>query len=211
MKQHDQQDRASSVWLEAIATDETRDADGNLTTMRVRGYAVVFDSPSERMGSVVETIDKRAFDHLGDLNALGVRMQVNHGGIAVASTDNDTLRISKDAKGLQIEADLDPRRPDARSLYYAVERGDVGKMSFGFRVAPGGESVRELPDGSLRVHVTKVDALREVSGVDYPAYRDTDLSAVLADASDEDEPSEEARGWDPDTLRRAADLERWAA
>lgn len=220
-------DRRSQVWLEAVPVDETRSADGKDRILRVRGYAIVFNSESERMGSVIETIDPRALDHLGDLNALGIRMQGEHEGLALANSSKGTLRLTKDSKGILIEADLDARRSDARDLYYGVERGDVDKMSFGFRIAKGGETLTEDGD-TLRAHVTKIERLYEVSGVNFPAYRDTDLSAVgelCADctedpcacaADDQDEPaSDEAdedaeRGYDADVARRVASFERYA-
>ena len=67
MKQRDENDRHSQVWLEAVPLDETRSDDGTDKVLRVRGYAIVFNSESERMGNVVETIDPRSLAHLGDL------------------------------------------------------------------------------------------------------------------------------------------------
>jgi uncharacterized protein len=214
-------DRRSQVWLEAVPVDETRSEDGKDRILRVRGYAIVFNSESERMGSVIETIDPRALDHLGDLNSLGVRMQGEHEGLALANSSKGTLRLSKDERGILIEADLDPRRSDARDLYYAVERGDVDKMSFGFRIAQGGEVLTE--DGSiLRAHVTRIEALYEVSGVNWPAYRGTSMEAVAVECvecgcdpceceiEDTDEDASEERGYDPETLRSISNLERYA-
>jgi HK97 family phage prohead protease len=216
-----QNDRRSQVWLEAVPVDETRSEDGKDRILRVRGYAIVFNSESERMGSVIETIDPRALDHLGDLNTLGVRMQGEHEGLALANSSKGTLRLTKDERGILIEADLDPRRSDARDLYYAVERGDVDKMSFGFRIAPGGEVLTE--DGSiLRAHVTRIEKLYEVSGVNWPAYRGTSMEAVASECGecgcdpceceleDSDEDASEERGYDPETLRSISNLERYA-
>lgn len=214
--------RTSNVWLEAVPIDETRGADGQDRILRVRGYAIVFNSPSERMGSVIETIDPRALDHLGDLNERGVRLQGEHKDLALANSSKGTLRLSKDTKGVLIEADLDARRSDARNLYYAVERGDVDKMSFGFRIAPGGEVLTE-ENGTLRAHVTRIEELYEVSGVNWPAYRDTELAAIIepcascgcepceCEADDEDEgPDERDRSYFADALRRATNFERYA-
>jgi HK97 family phage prohead protease len=210
----DDRKRTSQVWLEAVPTDETRSEDGKDRILRVRGYAIVFNSPSERMGNVIETIDPRALDHLGDLNELGIRMQGEHEGLALANSSKGSLRLSKDDRGILIEADLDARRSDARNLYYGVERGDVDKMSFGFRIAQGGERLSEDSDGTLRAHVTKIERLYEVSGVNFPAYRDTSLEAVgevcaececepCECAEDGDEESAVERGADPFVLRAA--------
>jgi HK97 family phage prohead protease len=169
------------------------------------------------MGSVIETIDQRALDHLGDLNTLGVRMQGEHEGLALANSSKGTLRLSKDERGILIEADLDPRRSDARDLYYAVERGDVDKMSFGFRIAQGGERLSEDEDGTLRAHVTKIEKLYEVSGVNWPAYRGTSMEAVSVvcvecgcDPCECEDDDVDERGYDPETLRSISNLERYA-
>ena len=203
-----QNERQSQVWLEAVPLDETRSEDGKDRILRVRGYAIVFDSPSERMGNVIETIDQRALDHLGDLNELGIRMQGEHEGLALANSSKGTLRLSKDDRGILIEADLDARRSDSRNLYYGVERGDVDKMSFGFRIASGGERLTEDEDGTLRAHVTKIERLYEVSGVNFPAYTGTNLEAVEMD--DEDEDTDEERGYDPETMRSITTMERYS-
>ncbi len=210
-----QNDRHSQVWLEAVPLDETRSDDGKDRILRVRGYAIVFNSPSERMGNVIETIDPRALDHLGDLNELGIRMQGEHEGLALANSSKGTLRLVKDDRGILIEADLDARRSDSRNLYYGVERGDVDKMSFGFRIAAGGERLSEDEDGTLRAHVTKIERLYEVSGVNFPAYTGTNLEAVPSDDDDElsddlDEPSEQERGYDPETMRSITTMERYS-
>lgn len=195
-------DRIVDAWLEAVPRDETRSA-GKDGCLQVRGYAMVWNSPSERMGSVVETIDPRALDHLGDLNAANVRMQVEHSHLAIATTANGSLRLAKDSRGLRIEADLDERRTDSRNLYYAVERGDVTKMSFGFRIASGGEQLSEAEDGTIRAHVTRIERLYEVSAVTFPAYTDTDLAAMPTDDSG-DEVAD--RSWEVELLRARLDL-----
>lgn len=194
-------DRTVDAWVEAVPRDETRSA-GKDGCLQVRGYAIVWNSPSERMGSVIETIDARSLDHLGDLNSAGVRMQIEHKDLAIAHTANGTLRLSKDEKGLRIEADLDERRSDSRNLYYAVERGDISRMSFGFRIAPGGERLHEGEDGILRAHVTRIERLYEVSAVTFPAYTSTELEAAPEPTEDQDED----RSWEVDILRARLDL-----
>lgn len=196
-------DRVVDAWIEAVPRDETRSA-GKDGCLQVRGYAIVWNSPSERMGSVIETIDARSLDHLGDLSAANVRMQIEHKDLAVASTAAGTLRLAKDEKGLRVEADLDERRSDSRDLYYAIERGDITKMSFGFRIAPGGERLHEGEDGIIRAHVTRIERLYEVSAVTFPAYTSTSIEAVEDDHSTDDV---EDRSWEVELLRARLDLD----
>lgn len=178
MQKRDDMRRTSTAWMEAVPVDETRGADGKDRVLRVRGYAILWNSPSERMGRIVETIDPRALDHLGDLNSLDVRMQGQHEGNALARTTNGSLRLVKDTRGVLIEADLDARRGESRDLYYAIERGDVSQMSFGFRIAAGGETLDDQQDGTVRAHVTRIESLLEVSAVTFPAYRATSIAAL---------------------------------
>ena len=217
MKHRDEMDRSTHAWMEAVPVEETRDSDGNVATLRVRGYAILWNTESERMGNIVETIDPRALDHLGDLNTLDVRMLGQHDHHTVARTTNGSLRLTKDARGVQIEADLDQRRSDARDLYYAIERGDISKMSFGFRIAAGGETFDEQEDGTIRAHITRISALHEVSAVNFPAYDATSIAAVEAPCADcgeapcacdqDDDEADEDRSWIVDVARRRASLD----
>lgn len=219
MQKRDDMDRTSPAWMEAVPVDETRGDDGEIRALRVRGYAILWDTPSERMGRVIETIDRKAFDHLGDLNTNDVRMQGQHEGNALARTTNGTLRLIKDQRGVQIEADLDPRRSESRDLYYAIERGDVSQMSFGFRIAAGGETFDEQEDGTVRAHVTRIEKLHEVSAVTFPAYRETSIAALPEACAecgcepcecehDSDEEADDAdRSWEIEHARRRALLD----
>jgi len=176
--------RSVDAWVEVDDTPETR-AEGDGTILRLRGYAVVFDTKSERMGSMVETIDKRAFDEVMSSRELDVRMLEQHDGTPLARTTNDTMRLEVDDKGLRFEADLDARSQRARDLYFAVERGDISQMSFGFVI--GAEEHRgETEDGLEHWHVTKVDRLLEVSAVTFPAYQPTSVEAERMDTPEEE-------------------------
>lgn len=190
MSSTDTQRRTTTGWLEAVPLDETRNGDGTPKSLRIRGYAIVFNSPSERMGRIIETIDPKALRELEPLNERDVRMQCDHSGTALARTTNGSLRLSVDKRGVMIEADLDPRRSDARDLYYAIERGDVSQMSFGFRIPVNGETLTERADGITLAHVTRIEELYEVSPVNFPAYRATTVEALPAGASDDDEDSD---------------------
>ena len=179
----EQRDAAVTGWLEAVPRDEARDAAGE-RVLRLAGYAVVFDSPSERMGSFVETIDRRAFDDVLREEP-DVRFLVQHDGLALARTSNGTLRLTTDDQGLRFEADLNPSVRAAQDLHALVERGDVTQMSFGFRI--GGEKVDQDAE-PIRVHVTRVSRLYELSAVTFPAYEATSVEARDAeDASELDD------------------------
>lgn len=167
---------------------ETRNADGE-KVVRLRGYASVFDSTSERMGSMVETIDRRAFDKVLSRDP-DVRYLLNHDGMPLGRTKAGTLRLSTDDRGLAFEVDLDPRSTAAMDHAYAVERGDVDQMSFGFVI--GAEERRDdTPDGLQHYHVTEVERLLEISAVTFPAYTAT---SVVADRALEDVDEDSGEG-----------------
>ena len=145
-----------------IDTELRADTDGD--TLRLSGYAAVFDSPAH--GEVVtRTAFKRTLDHGAD-----VRLLLNHDGLPLARTKSGTLDLSTDDRGLMVKADLDPDSQLARDVLSAVKRGDMTGMSFGFRVVQDGytaDGVRELREV----------ALHDVSVVTYPWYEDTTVVA----------------------------------
>jgi hypothetical protein len=131
--------------------------------MTFYGYAAVFNSPSEPL-PFTETIAPGAFSRT--LKARNeVKLLMNHDtGRVLASRRAGTLRLSEDATGLRVEADL-PDTSDGRDLAYLLKRGDITTMSFGFTVPAGGdywsdENNRQLRD--VRLH--------EVSIAPYAAY-----------------------------------------
>jgi len=154
--------------------------------MSFTGYAAVFNSSSELLGSFYETIAPGAFGRsLKSRN--NVRMLVNHNPEKpLASTRSKTLRLSEDSTGLLVDADLPGDVTYARDLSALLKAGVVDAMSFGFTVPRGGDSWSE--DGSQRV-LNSV-RLHEVSVVTFPAYPATSASVRaidnLADKTGED-------------------------
>jgi len=85
----------------------------------------------------------------------------------LARTKSGTLRLAEDDRGLTFELDL-PETTIGRDILALAERGDLGGMSFGFRVPKGGDEW----NGDLRT-LRQVD-LAEVSVVQaWPAYQGT--------------------------------------
>lgn len=145
----------------------------------LRGHAAVFDTLSEDLGGFREKIARGAFADavLND----DVRLLVNHQGLPLARTKSKTLRLSEDARGLAIEAELDPADPDVACLMPKLTRGDVNQMSFGFRVLPDGQDWEQDTDGTI-VRTLKKLRLSDVSVVTFPAYASTDIAVRSLDA-----------------------------
>lgn len=137
---------------------------------RLEGYAALFGVRA-RIGTTEEEIRQGAFT--GALSSgRDVLALVDHEpGRLLARTRSKTLRLSQDSTGLAFDLDV-PDTSEGRDVLALAERGDLGGMSFGFTVAPGGESrangVRSLE--ALTLH--------EISVVKaWPAYDGTIVQA----------------------------------
>jgi HK97 family phage prohead protease len=159
--------------------------------MQFSGYAAVFNSDSEPL-PFTERIAPGAFR--GSLqNRNDIKLLWNHStGDVLASTRSGTLRISEDARGLYVEADMANTTVgnDAREL---IKRGDVDSMSFGFTVARGGDEWNS--EGTVRT-LNRV-SLHEVSIVAFPAYTATAGTTAV-------------RGLDKVALRAEVDADKLA-
>lgn len=155
----------------AIAGLEVRDTDSGVT---LHGYAATFDQPYN-MGWYEERVAPGAFKmSLG--RTPDVRLLVNHGGLPLARTTSGTLILGEDAKGLTVEARMDPSDPDVAAIVPKLRRGDLNQMSFGFRVA--GDDGDEWNDDMSKRTLRTLDIHDgDVSVVTYPANPGT-MAAV---------------------------------
>lgn len=140
------------------------------------GYASVFDTPydvHDALGAYSETVAPGAFTR--SLAAQpDVRLLVNHDGLPLARTKSGTLHLSEDQRGLHVRAELDPADPDVQALLPKLRRGDLGEMSFAFRVPKGGDTWNAAFDQRT---LTNVDINGgDVSLVTYPANPETSVS-----------------------------------
>lgn len=134
-----------------------------------------------------EIIDPGALDTT-DLK--DVRFLVNHNADMIPlarsrnNNENSTMQLKIDADGMIIRVDLDTaNNADARSLYSAVERGDISGMSFMFTVDK--DSWDDVDTEHPTRHIRSFGKVFEVSAVTYPAYSQTSIQARgLSDALD---------------------------
>lgn len=161
------------------ATFEMRD-DSTTGAPTLEGYAATFDRPYD-MGPFSEQVDRRAFDRTLGLSA-DVRLLVDHTGQPLARTKSGTLALSVDDSGLHARATLDPADPDVQRLLPKMRRGDLDEMSFGFRVAPGGDAWDYTdPEKTMRTLNEVSLAGGDVSVVTYPANPTTSVSVRARD------------------------------
>jgi HK97 family phage prohead protease len=140
--------------------------------MTLRGYAAVFNSPSQPL-PFVETIQPGAFRaSLQSKN--DIKLLWNHDtGTVLGSTRAGTLKVTEDNHGLLIEAML-PDTQAGRDAATLIKRGDVNAFSFGFRVPTNGD---EWVSADQRI-LKRVN-IHEVSVVSWPAYTATEGTASI--------------------------------
>lgn len=169
---------------------------------QISGRAIVYGQPTD-MGWYEETIADGALDAT-DLK--DVRLLVNHNTdmIPLARSRNNTANSTMQLKvvpgaGLDLVASLDiENNADARSLYSAIERGDISGMSFMFVV--DGDKWDDIDTEHPKRTITSIRRVFELSAVTFPAYDATTIQARgLSDAL------ESARAsLDSEKARRAA-------
>lgn len=144
----------------------------------VVGRPIVYESKTD-LGLFDEIIKRGA---LKNADLTDVRFLVNHdvSKIPLArsrkNNENSTMQLVVDDDGMGIRVDLDTENnSDARSLYSAVQRGDVTGMSFMFAI--DGEQWSDLDTDHPTRSITSISTVVEVSAVTFPAYDDTSINA----------------------------------
>lgn len=163
-----------------VTAEQTEDR-GNVIT----GRPIVYDSKTD-IGLFDEVIERGALD---DTDLTDVRFLVNHdlSRIPLArsrrNNGNSTMQLIVDAAGMGIRVNLDTENnAEARSLYSAVQRGDITGMSFMFSV--DGEAWEDLESDHPTRRITSIGSVVEVSAVTFPAYESTEIQARSKEALD---------------------------
>lgn len=145
----------------------------------IDGHPAVYSQITTIGDWFYEVIEAGAFDRT---NFDDVLFSVNHDldKIPLArsrrNNGNSTMQISLDDKGLYFKANLDTENnADAKSLYSAVNRGDINGMSFIFYVKE--ERWENLDSDMPTRHILDIDKVIEISAVSFPAYTGTDINA----------------------------------
>lgn len=137
---------------------------------RLEGYAALYGVDT-RIADFTETIMPGAFSATigGGRDILAL---ADHDPARVlARTKSGTLRLSEDTRGLAFDMDV-PNTSAGRDMLELAERGDLGGMSFGFKIGKDGE--RWTGD---RRELRAID-LYEISVVSaFPAYEGTVVTA----------------------------------
>jgi HK97 family phage prohead protease len=143
------------------------------------GTPIVFGERTD-LGWCDEIIDDGALDNT-DLR--DVRFLVNHNTDMIPlarsrnNNENSTMQLSVvPQKGMDIRVDLDTENnAEAKSLYSAVQRGDLSGMSFMFAVNE--DAWEDLDSEHPTRHIRSFAKVFEVSAVTFPAYEATSIQA----------------------------------
>lgn len=177
MKNNELQRRSYAFEVRADKDDQG----GNIIT----GRPIVYDKMTD-LGWFDEIIERGALDKT---NLQDVRFLVNHDTSKIPlarsrkNNKNSTMQLTVDNDGMAIRVTLDTENnADARSLYSAVQRGDISGMSFMFSVDD--EEWENLESDHPTRHVRKIGTVVEVSAVTFPAYEQTEISTRCKEALD---------------------------
>lgn len=162
-----------------VRAEETEQ--GNIIT----GRPIVYNSRTD-LGYFDEIIESGALDNT-DLT--DVRFLVNHDTSKIPlarsrrNNGNSTMQLMTDFDGMAIRVVLDTENnSEARSLYSAVQRGDITGMSFMFGV--GDEEWENMDTDHPTRHIRSISSVVEVSAVTFPAYESTEINARSKEALD---------------------------
>lgn len=144
----------------------------------ITGRPIVYNSRTD-IGFFDEIIEQGA---LNNTDLTDVRFMVNHdmSKIPLArsrrNNGNSTMQLTVDEQGMSIRVLLDTvNNAEAKSLFSAVQRGDLSGMSFAFGVSD--EEWEDLEKEHPLRRIKGISTVVEVSAVTFPAYEATEIYA----------------------------------
>lgn len=151
----------------------------------ITGRPIVYNSRTD-IGFFDEIIEQGA---LNNTDLTDVRFMVNHdmSKIPLArsrrNNGNSTMQLTVDEQGMSIRVLLDTvNNAEAKSLFSAVQRGDLSGMSFAFGVSD--EEWEDLEKEHPLRRIKGISTVVEVSAVTFPAYEATEIYARSKEALD---------------------------
>lgn len=151
----------------------------------ITGRPIVYNSRTD-IGFFDEIIEQGA---LNNTDLTDVRFMVNHdmSKIPLArsrrNNGNSTMQLTVDEQGMSIRVLLDTvNNAEAKSLFSAVQRGDLSGMSFAFGVSD--EEWEDLEKEHPLRRIKGISTVVEVSAVTFPAYEATEINARSKEALD---------------------------
>lgn len=159
--------------------EEVRAAEnGRSKDFTIRGHAAVFNTWTD-LGIFRERIAKGAFDEVLSKNPHVLHLIDHDTKYVLSSTDNKTLELRADPRGLHMWSKVAPTSY-AADLRVLMERGDVKQSSFAFTVPEDGQKWNDkTEDGVPERTITRVGQLFDVTTTAMGAYATTDSQVAM--------------------------------
>ncbi|MGN0695038.1 MAG: HK97 family phage prohead protease [Lentihominibacter sp.] len=169
----------SNICQRAYAAEMRAETGEENNEHRIQGYASVFENVADIHGMFNEKIARGAFD---GCKFKDVIFCINHetNKIPLARSRNNnkrsTMQLKVDNNGLYVDALVDTEKnAEAEALYSAIERGDMGGMSFIFEI--GDYEWEGLDTNKPTKIITRITEVFEVTAATFPFYNATTLDA----------------------------------
>lgn len=159
--------------IRTISTDhnQLRAAKNDDGTTTISGYAVTFNQPSQPI-PFIEYISDNALD---DVDFSETLLLYGHDfNKILARADSHTLNIKVDHHGLFFTATLADTTL-ANDVREDIIAGNLKGCSFGFNIAPNGDSWDTDKDGNTIHYVNKISDVAELTITPIPAYTSTSV------------------------------------
>ncbi|WP_200974437.1 HK97 family phage prohead protease [Echinicola sp. 20G] len=141
----------------------------------ISGYALKFNTRSKDLGGFYETISREAINEQTDLSDVVALFNHNQNYVLARKNDSvNTLELRVDEVGLFYRFEIDEEISYQKDLYRNIQKGNISKSSFAFRIAEDGEEW-EKRDGMYVRTITAFKGIYDVSPVTNPAYSDTSV------------------------------------
>lgn len=154
-----------------LANENSNNQAENGQNMAISGIATVFNQPSIK-GDFTEYVDQNALNGVDLSNVL--LLYAHDFSNILARVDAGTLQTSIQPDGLHFNAQL-PDTQLGHDTYTNILNGNIRGMSFGFKIAPGGDSWSVNSQGNTIHTINKIDQVFELSLTPIPAYTETSV------------------------------------
>jgi HK97 family phage major capsid protein/HK97 family phage prohead protease len=143
----------------------------NGQNMAISGVAAVFNLPSVK-GDFTEYVAQNALNGV-DLSSVLLLYSHDFSNI-LARADSGTLSTSVQQDGLHFSATL-PDTTLGHDVFTNIQNGNIKGMSFGFTIAPNGDSWSVDQSGNTIHTINQIDQVFELSLTPIPAYTETSV------------------------------------
>lgn len=155
----------------------------------IHGVPIVFNTPTDIGGYFREIIRPTAITD--EMLKREIKLLSNHNfdALSMASTlipldKLGGMEIYKNGEQVEFDANLNLKRHDSNDFYLAIQDGNIRGMSFAFTVT--GEEWADLDTDYPTRYITKIGEIAEISGVNWPAYKETSIGLRSVEATEND-------------------------